>query len=361
MSAGCGASGPARCTGLNRRRSGRPRPADRLQPGGQWQRAVGRLRRVERAVDERRADEELRRRWPEREPPVEADGDRRNSSRFVRARIARVASSSGHASTTRPIRTVSSLESRARTIDPLRRRPRPDRLREPFAVVLDEADGAPDDGRRAAVVHDEVGPAQARQRRRRATGRGARPRVASRRWTDRRRRRRRRGSPAPRGAARAGAAPGRDPAPRRRGDARTGPATAARTAGDDSRSASARATRSSKSSPPVAATARSYSTNVRAVGPASSSAATCRRSRPGPASGARSPCRAPASRPGRPPAPPGAGSPSGRRAAPRRARVAQDLEAQRVERSDADGAGLDAQRLERGREPPAQLLRGAAC
>ena len=166
MSAGCGASGSGSRSVVNRRRSGRPRPADRLQPGGQWQRAVGRLRLVERAStsgEPTRSSAAGGRNGSRRSRQTAIAG---SSSRFVRARIARVASSSGQASTTRPIRTGSSARDRARG----RSAPSPPGpARIVFAnrsrLCSTRRTARPTTGRRAAVVHDEVDPAQARQRR----------------------------------------------------------------------------------------------------------------------------------------------------------------------------------------------------
>ena len=274
MSAGCGASGSGSRSVSTSRRSRRPRPADRLQPGGQWQRAVDRLRRVERAVDERRADEELRRRWPEREAPVEADGDRRQqlAVRPGEDRPRRVVVGPGVDDPPDPDRLVARI---AREDD------RPLAAAPPGSSSRTARGCARRGGRRARRRSAGSGssrrgrPGAGPAARRRATGRGARPRVASRRSTGRRRRRRRRGSPAPRGAARAGAGPGRGPAPRRRGDARTGSRHAPEDRRRPIRGAPAPGPRGRRSrARPSPATARSYSTNVRAVGPASSSAAT---------------------------------------------------------------------------------------
>ena len=193
---------------------------------------------------------------------------------------------------------------------------------------------------RAAVVHHEVDPTQARQRVGERRGPGGRRRVASRRSTGRRRRRGRCGSPAPRGAAPAEAGPGRGPAPRRRADARSARATARGPPASARGAASARATRSSKSSAAASPRAppRTRRTRARSGRPPGPRRPR-RRSRRGRASGARSPCRAPASRPVRPRARCGAGRHPVDERLDRFAGVAQDLEPEGVERPDADGAG----------------------
>ena len=152
-----------------------------------------------------------------------------SSSRFVRARIARVDASVGpgphrarHAHEV--VRGVGREDQPAR-----RARSRQDPLRESLAVVLDEPDRALHDGPRAPVVRLEVDPSQARQGRPPGRGPVARRRAASRRSTGRRRPRGTRRWPAPRAAARAPAGSDRGPAPRRRAAARTGRASAAST------------------------------------------------------------------------------------------------------------------------------------
>ena len=106
------------------------------------------------------------------------------------------------------------------------RRARPDGLREPLAVVLDQADGPFDDRARAAIVDLEIDPTQAGQRDRRGRGCAGRRRAASRRSTGRRRRRGRSGWPARPAGAPAGAVPDRRPGPRRRAARGTSTASA---------------------------------------------------------------------------------------------------------------------------------------
>ena len=157
----------------------------------------------------------------------------------------------------RPVRSGPSRPSRSRGEDDRALR-RPARARIVFAnrsrLWSTRRTARADDGRRAAVVHDEVGPAQARQARRRATGLAERPPAASRRWIDRRRRRRRRGSP---GAASSSASRSWARSRSWASSTRRCPHRVRhrpRTAGDDSSERQRPATRSSKSSPPVAAT-----------------------------------------------------------------------------------------------------------
>ena len=190
-------------------------------------------------------------RRPERDRRSRQTAIAGSSSRLVRARIACVAVVVRPACRrTRPMRTVSSDESRARTMGRSPPAP-PGSSSANRSGCARRGDGTLDDRRRAAVVHHEVDATQARAGRRRGEAPGGRRRAASRRSTDRRRRRRRSGSPARRAAARAGAALGRGPAPRRRGAGRSAARHRDRTAGDDSSSRSERATRSSKSRPPV--------------------------------------------------------------------------------------------------------------
>ena len=179
------------------------------------------------------------------------------SSRFVRARTARVDPSSGHVRD-RPLEADGLVRRVRREDEPAgRRRPGPDRLREPLAVVLDETDGPLDDLARAAVVDLEVDPAQAGQQRPRGPGSAARRRAASHRSTGRRRRRGRSGWPARRAAGPAGAGRDRRPGPRRRAGACSDRASG-RASPDRARARRSRAaTRSSKSRPPLAATAAS--------------------------------------------------------------------------------------------------------
>ena len=181
-----------------------------------------------------------------------------SSSRFVRARTARVVSSR------RPARHRARgphdvvVRVRREHESSGRGRPRVDPLGEPLAVVLDEPHGTLDDRSRAAVVGREVDAPEARQRRREAKH-----------------------------AAHVGEAPAvdrlvvvadqEDPVVRRREEqrelqlrpvevlrlvdeqlARIGRASGARTASSSWSRRSARTTRSSKSTPPDAATARSY-------------------------------------------------------------------------------------------------------
>ena len=104
--------------------------------------------------------------------------------------------------------------------------------------------------------------------------RDARPPAASRRSTGRRPRRGRSGSPVRPGGARAAAATGRRPGPRRRAGSSIGLASARAEASSAPRADSASPTRSSKSSPPRSVSAASYATNAWATGPAATSAAT---------------------------------------------------------------------------------------
>ena len=87
-----------------------------------------------------------------------------SSSRFVRARTARVVPSAGHDRMARSRRTVSSGGVRREDQPALGRRPCPDPLGEPLPVVLDEPDGPFDDRPRAAVVDLEVDPRRPGQR-----------------------------------------------------------------------------------------------------------------------------------------------------------------------------------------------------
>ena len=121
----------------------------------------------------------------------------------------------------------SRLGRRGRQDEPARsRRARPDRLREALLVVLDQADGAREDRRRAAVVDDEVDAAQAGQ----VGGEpehppdvGQPPAVDR---SGRRRRRGRCGSPARPAGGRVEAGCDRRPGPRRPAGGRSGPASA---------------------------------------------------------------------------------------------------------------------------------------
>ena len=141
------------------------------------------------------------------------------SSRFVRARMARLSSSTGQLSKMRPIRTASSELSAARMIGP--------EAAGPARIVLaNRSDCVPRAGRLGRRRSPDSGSslrdrhAAGRAGRRRATGLAARRRAASRRSTDRRPRRGRSGSPGEPGAEPGAAERDRGPAPRRRAGAR---------------------------------------------------------------------------------------------------------------------------------------------
>ena len=151
-----------------RRRPPRAGPRRRRTRSGQASRSVVAVDPARsRPSSARVVDEQVdRRRRGTASPRSSAATTAGRSSRFVRARIARVPSSSGH----EPERAARSAPVRRRRPGRGRRGPaRPVAARidlgEPLAVVLDEPDGALDDRRRAAVVDLEVDPPQPGQRR----------------------------------------------------------------------------------------------------------------------------------------------------------------------------------------------------
>ena len=94
-------------------------------------------------------------------PPARQAATAGSSSRRVRARTARLVPSRGQAASSRG---SGSVGRRGGEDEPAARvGARPDRLGEPLPVVLDQADRALDDGRRAAVVDGEVDAPQAGQ------------------------------------------------------------------------------------------------------------------------------------------------------------------------------------------------------
>ena len=137
-------------------------------PEGDEQRLTVRgalCRSREQVVDQGRVEEQLDPRCPERQPETESHDDRREQ----------LTVGSGQHGLGRPV--VGPGPDRALETDRLvrrvrgedeasaRRRPGPDRLREPLPVVLDEPDGPLHDLARAAVVDLEVDPSQTRQER----------------------------------------------------------------------------------------------------------------------------------------------------------------------------------------------------
>ncbi len=202
------------------------------------------------------------------------------SSRLVRARIARERSRPPASS-----RTPARCE-RSRLTSPARARSAPmppGRLGSPSRTARGCARRGGRPGRRPSAGSGSSPRdrrAASRAMTHRATTLGEHRPAASRRSTGRRRRRRRLDWPAPPEAAPSGAGRDRGPAPRRRADARSDRATAPTAPPSASRTRTVRATRSSKSRPPDSAIAASYATKVRAISPASGSAATAAASTP---------------------------------------------------------------------------------
>ena len=116
-------------------------------------------------IEARVLERKVETRRPERDAVVIATMTAGMSSRFVRARTARVDPSSGQRRIARPNRTGSSAASGARSERAIGGRAGPDPLRESLAVAFDEANRPLDDRPRAPVVDLEVDPPEAGQHR----------------------------------------------------------------------------------------------------------------------------------------------------------------------------------------------------
>ena len=284
-----------------------------------------------------------------------------SSSRFVRARIARVASSS-RPGVERPGRSGRSRRTSraARTIGPAASGPARIVFANRSRLCSTSRTARSTTVARAAVVHHEVDPAEARQRVGEAEDA---PDVGESPAVDRL----------------VVVADEEDPVRRRREEQRQPELGPVEVLGlvDEEMRAAAPATAPGPPAPPRGARApgrrgrrsrarrRRRSPARRRRTPARSGPAPGRR-RPRPrsrrcrASGARSPCRAVASRPARPPAGAAAGSPSGRRAARPAAPASRRISRpERVERPDPDGARRR-RRADRGRPPSRSVSSSAA-